>query len=240
MRLLSAQIKIHQILVRFETINQFFFTFCINLQCHETQLRCTFLAEILYTFNERTQSRYKFGEIEYLKLGTLMGSLRQNNIKFQLKKTRRVISHERSLKKKWVVVSNMTWRILWILTQPPKVPKFYFNVLFLCKVSEVWAKKIRRSYLSWHWTVMQSLNKPWSCGFKNDMRNWVNFHYSTQKSEKLYTDGLFLSRWYNVSAKKFHRDLCVMTLKGNAKFKGKATCGLKNDIRNLVNFRASR
>ena len=31
-----------------------------------------------------------------------------------------------------------------------------------------------------------------------------------------------------------------MTLKGNAKFKGKPTCGLKNDIRNLVNFRASR
>ena len=31
-----------------------------------------------------------------------------------------------------------------------------------------------------------------------------------------------------------------MTLKDNAKFKGKPTFGLKNDIRNLVNFRASR
>ena len=31
-----------------------------------------------------------------------------------------------------------------------------------------------------------------------------------------------------------------MKLKGNAKFKGKPTCGLKNDIRNLVDFRASR
>ena len=31
-----------------------------------------------------------------------------------------------------------------------------------------------------------------------------------------------------------------MTLKGNAKFKGKPTCGLKNDIRNLANFRVSR
>ena len=27
-----------------------------------------------------------------------------------------------------------------------------------------------------------------------------------------------------------------MTLKGVAKFKGNLTCGLKNDIRNLVNF----
>ena len=30
-----------------------------------------------------------------------------------------------------------------------------------------------------------------------------------------------------------------MALKGVAKFKGKLTCGLKNDIRNLVNFHAS-
>ena len=30
-----------------------------------------------------------------------------------------------------------------------------------------------------------------------------------------------------------------MTLKGDAKFKGKLTCGLKYDIRNLVNFHAS-
>ena len=30
-----------------------------------------------------------------------------------------------------------------------------------------------------------------------------------------------------------------MTLKGDAKFKGNLTPGLKNDIRNLVNFRAN-
>ena len=33
------------------------------------------------------------------------------------------------------------------------------------------------------------------------------------------------------------RELCVMTLKGAAKFKGNLTYGLKNDIRNLVNSR---
>ena len=31
-----------------------------------------------------------------------------------------------------------------------------------------------------------------------------------------------------------------MTLKGNGKFKGKPTYGLKNNIRNLANFCASR
>ena len=30
-----------------------------------------------------------------------------------------------------------------------------------------------------------------------------------------------------------------MTMKGDAKFKGKLTCGLKNNFRNLLNFHAS-
>ena len=37
-----------------------------------------------------------------------------------------------------------------------------------------------------------------TCGFKNDMTNLLNFHQSTQKSEKLYFDGLFLFKVYNV------------------------------------------
>ena len=36
LRISSTQVKIHQILVIFETTNQFFFEFYINLQCHET------------------------------------------------------------------------------------------------------------------------------------------------------------------------------------------------------------
>ena len=38
--------------------------------------------------------------------------------------------------------------------------------------------------------------------FKHDMRNLV----STQKSEKLYTDELFLSKAYYVSARNFQRN----------------------------------
>ena len=41
-----------------------------------------------------------------------------------------------------------------------------------------------------------------SLGSKNDMRNWVNFHVSSQKSENLHFDMLFLSIRYKVSAKK--------------------------------------
>ena len=36
LRLSSARVKIHQSLVIFETTDQFFFKFCINIQSYET------------------------------------------------------------------------------------------------------------------------------------------------------------------------------------------------------------
>ena len=103
-----------------------------------------------------------------------------------------------------------------------KVQKPPFDGLILSKVYEVWPKRMERSYLSWHWTVIQNLNKPWPCCSKNGIRNWVNFHYSTQSLKILY--------WWAL----FH-----MKLKGDAKFTGKLTCGFKNNIRKLVNFYVS-
>ena len=96
-------------------------------------------------------------------------------------------------------------RIWWIFTQRLKAWIFLFDRLFLSKIHKVSATTIQRSYLSWHWTVMQNLNKPWPFVFQNGMRNWVNFHYITEKSETLYFDGLFLSKVYNVSARKFQK-----------------------------------
>ena len=55
---------------------------------------------------------------------------------------------------------------------------------------------------------------------------------------KLYIDGVFLSKAHTVSVRKFQRNY-VTTLKGVTRFKGKLTCGLKSDIRNLVNFHVS-
>ena len=66
------------------------------------------------------------------------------------------------------------------------------------------AKKIQMSYLSCHWRVMQNLNKPWPCGFKNGMKNWVNSHWSTQKSENCTLTGSFCPYTaYTVSVRKF-------------------------------------
>ena len=149
MRLKSARIKIHQILISFETTNQFFFKFCMNLQCHETQLLCIFLAEILYAFNKRSLSRYKFTEIKSQKFGTLMVSFwhfwSPFNIKFQLKNTEELslltLKSDAKLKKNWLAVSNIIWGILWIFTQPLKSPKVsLWWSIFVWSIHEVCVK----------------------------------------------------------------------------------------------------
>ena len=59
---------------------------------------------------------------------------------------------------------------------------------------------------------------------------------SASKVWKLYFDVLFLSKAYNVSARKFYRNYESWhgnAMKDDAKFRGKLTLGLINDIRNL-------
>ena len=64
-----------------------------------------------------------------------------------------------NLKKKLFVVSKMT-RIWWILIWALKNLKnlhLYWSILW--KVYNVWPKKEQRSYLWWHWRVMQNWRK---------------------------------------------------------------------------------
>ena len=75
-----------------------------------------------------------------------------------------------------------------------KVQKFYFSGLFIL------------SYLWWHWTVMQNLNKPRPCGFKNDTMNWMNFDYSTQKSENCTLMDSFCPKHILFQLGKFQRN----------------------------------
>ena len=115
------------------------------------------------------------GALRSLKFSTLVGSFCKNHTKFQLKMYRRLITHDIE---EWCKAKKKKKMTCGFKLSPnhPRVQQFYFDGLFLSKVYEVWAKKIQRSYLSWHWTVMQNWNKPWPCSFKNGMRNWVNLH----------------------------------------------------------------
>ena len=82
----------------------------------------------------------------------------------------------------WILIRAVFWFPMWheefVGSSPyhSNVWKCHFNGLFLSKVYKFWAKIIERSYLSGNWTMMQKLNQSWPCDFKNEMKNWVNFH----------------------------------------------------------------
>ena len=113
-----------------------------------------------------------------------------------------------------------------------KSGNLHFDGLLLSKAYKDLDEKVQKSYVSWHWRVMQSLKKKLTLDSKNDMRNLVNFNLSSGKSENLHFDVLLLSIAYKVSAKKVQKNYLlrhwkkIQTLKKNWLFVWKMTWGI--------------
>ena len=113
----------------------------------------------------------------------------------------------------------------------------YFDGLLQSKAFKVLGEKANKSYVSWHWRVMQSLKKNWLLVPKMTWRTWWTLMWAVA-SLKICTLMCYLSIAYKVSAKKVHQSY-LMALKSDPNFEEKLTFCLKNDVRNLVNFNAS-
>ena len=117
------------------------------------------------------------GEVKSLKFCILMGSFCPNDIKFHLKKCRRVISyHNEEWCKVYAKYDRKYARNLvnfHLTTQ--KSENFTSMGSFYSKYLRFELKKYRRVifYDTEHWCKIRI---PWPCGFKNGMNNWVNFH----------------------------------------------------------------
>ena len=133
----------------------------------------------------------------------------------------------------------MTWGIWWIFTQPLKSPKI--SLQWAIFVQSIWGLSLKRkrgviSHGTEQWckiweTLILVSKMAWRIG-------WT-FIIRAPKSLKIVRWWALFVQGIYCFGSKLSEDLCVMTLKGVAKFKWKLTCGLKSDIRNLVNFYAS-
>ena len=104
-----------------------------------------------------------------------------------------------NLKKNWLVVWKITWRIWQIFTWTLKsLENLHFNGILLTKVYIVWAKKSTEeiSFM----TLKSEIWRKLTCGLENDIRNSANFHQSTRKSQYWYFGGILLSKVDNVWA----------------------------------------
>ena len=111
-----------------------------------------------------------------------------------------------NLKRNWLVVSKLTWGIWQILTRAlESLKNVHFDVLFLSRVYIVWAKKVQRSYLSWHWRVIQNLERNQHVVSKLTWGIWQILTRALENLKNFDFNGLFLSRVYIVWAKKVQR-----------------------------------
>ena len=140
-----------------------------------------------------------------------------------------------NLERNWLVVSKLAKAIWHILTWLLKSLKgFHFNGLLLSKVCIVWAEKVERSYLLWHWGIMQILKKEWPVVWKKTWEIWQIFTRALV-SVKFGTLWDPFSQSRKGMTLKFTEELCVMTMKNDTKIPEELTCRFKIDM-NFRNF----
>ena len=89
-------------------------------------------------------------------------------------------------------------------TSSRKSENLHFDELILSKAYEVLDKKMRKSYVLWHWRVMQNLKKNGLFG-SSDMRNLLNLNANSNKSENLHFGMLLLLKVYYVWVHKVQK-----------------------------------
>ena len=100
--------------------------------------------------------------------------------------------------------------ILFWQKDPIKVPNFrllisanfYFDTLHLLKVYKISAKKLQRSYVSWHWRRIQNLKKSL---VSKMTRIWWILIWALKSLKNLHFDWSLSCKLYNVWSKKVQR-----------------------------------
>ena len=139
-------------------------------------------------------------------------------------------------------LKNDLRNLIHVYARSRKSESLHFDGLFLCKAHEVLDEKVQKSYVSWHWRVMESMKKKWLLVPK---MAWGIWWILMRRVAEICTLMCYLCRKYNIyEPKKFigwckiwrgtdlcfekwHEDfvkfcpntrnsLCVMTLKGDA------------------------
>ena len=126
--------------------------------------------------------RLSTGHVKFYQICTLMGSLKyiklqprsteefylmtlKIDVKFE-EKLMFCFKNDKNLVKFDLSTGTGTCNRTCSLTQ------LHFHLLLLCKVFNIWPKKVQRSYLSWHWKVMQNFKKNWLLVWKMTWGIW--------------------------------------------------------------------
>ena len=99
------------------------------------------------------------------------------------------------------MVSKLAWGIGWTFIKAHKSLKICTLMGSFCPKRNVSARK----FMCHDNEVDAKFKGKLTRGLKNDIRNLVNFHASSWKSENLQFDGFLLSKAYKVLDEKVHK-----------------------------------
>ena len=81
----------------------------------------------------------------------------------------------------------------------------HFDVFLLSKSYKVLAKKVKKSYLSLHWRVIAEFEEKLTCGCKHHMRNLVNSHSTSKKSDNFFSMGSSFPEYTRYEQQKYRK-----------------------------------
>ena len=128
------------------------------------------------------------------------------------------------------MVSKLAWGIGWTFIRHTKSEKLFFDEIILSKAYNVSAMTLNG---------VTKCKEKLSRYLENDIRNLVNFHASSQKSENFQFLGFLLSKAYKFFDEKIQKSYVSWHWRVIQSLKRKLILGPKNDMKNLVNFNAS-
>ena len=157
-----------------------------------------------------TKLAHQIAAVASLKICTLVGSYWAKYILFELKKYRGVIFYDTE---EWCKIWRKTdvWFGKWqeygkFSPEHLKISKLWLWWDLLSKVENVWAWNLQRSSASWQWRMVQNLERNWFVVSKLTWRIWRNLTWALERLKRLHFIGLFLTKLYNLWAKKVRRN----------------------------------
>ena len=90
-------------------------------------------------------------------------------------------------------MTRILWHLIWALAS---LQNLHFHLILLCKVFNVWPKKVQRSYFSLHWRVIQNLKKNWLLVWKMIWGIWQILTRALESLKKFPSNGFLFEHLF--------------------------------------------
>ena len=131
------------------------------------------------------------GQVKFHQICTLIGSFCWKYIKKYREVCLKTLKSDAEFEEKLICFFTNDNNLVNFDSSIRSLKNLHFDWFLLCKVYNVWPKKVQSSYLIWHWRAVQNLKKNWLAVWKMTWWIWQNFTRALESLRTLIRDPLF-------------------------------------------------